>query len=382
MSDIGFNDNLEISGRTFHIQTASSEGKGSIRCEIFENGQVLSTSEVDFERRNRSQRHSVDDRLKSVVESMHQEMMSEIELLFTIGEKVKKLGHAPSNSKIGLIYLQNNLIDDAITHFKLAIKNDPNFLGAYNHLGMTYIQIKDIKKAIQVYASAVQKGTNFTDLHNNYGLSLLLDNQYKKALSETQKSLKINKNYKEAHYNLALLYLRSILSDKTGEVLPPPSIRIQRAMEHLNIIKESKIKVFDNIYDKLIKHIEVGEIEPAVRILEEYRHKVFPRDLSNLISTNFYLKFMYGGKGLDNDTIQRYEERLELALEDNEDYADIWNNLGVIHLIQCRNLFLQALGEFRKALEINPDFEKAQKNRILVENDGKEFLILLRAILK
>ena len=61
---------------------------------------------------------------------------------------------------------------------------------------------------------------------------------------------------------------------------------------------------------------------------------------------------------------------------------NIWNNLGVIHLIQCRNLFLQALGEFRKALEINPDFEKAQKNKVLVENDGKEFLILLRAILK
>ena len=91
---------------------------------------------------------------------------------------------------------------------------------------------------------------------------------------------------------------------------------------------------------------------------------------------------MYGGKGLDNETIHRYEDRLKLALEENEYYADIWNNLGVIHLIQCRNLFLQALNDFRKALEINPDFEKAKKNQKLVENDGKEFLILLRAILK
>ena len=382
MSDIGFNDNLEIAGRTFHIQTASSTGKGSIRCEIFENGRVLSTAEVDFERRTRSQRHSVEDRLKNVVESLHQEMMSEIELLFTIGEKVKKLGHAPSNSKIGLIYLQNNLIDDAIHHFQLAIKNDPNYLEAYNNLGLTYIQMGDISKACQVYASAVQKGINYTDLHNNYGLSLLLNGQYQKSLSEIQKALKLNKDYKEAHYNIVLLYLRSILSDKTGEVLPPPSIRIQRALEHLEIIKESKIKVFENIYDKITKYIDNGETAPAVKILEEYRNKVFPRDLSSLISTNFYLKFMYGGKGLDNNTINRYENRLKGALEENPDYADIWNNLGVIHLIQCRNLFLQALGEFRKALDINPDFEKAQKNKKLVENDGKEFLILLRAILK
>ena len=382
MSDIGFNDNLEIAGRTFHIQTASSTGKGSVRYEIFENGRVLSTAEVDFERRMRSQRHSVEDRLKNVVESLHQEMMSEIELLFTIGEKVKELGHAPSNSKIGLIYLQNNLIDDAIHHFQLAIKNDPNYLEAYNNLGLTYIQMGDISKACQVYASAVQKGINYTDLHNNYGLSLLLNGQYQKSLSEIQKALKLNKDYKEAHYNIVLLYLRSILSDKTGEVLPPPSIRIQRALEHLEIIKESKIKVFENIYDKITKYIDNGETAPAVKILEEYRNKVFPRDLSSLISTNFYLKFMYGGKGLDNNTINRYENRLKGALEENPDYADIWNNLGVIHLIQCRNLFLQALGEFRKALDINPDFEKAQKNKKLVENDGKEFLILLRAILK
>ena len=172
------------------------------------------------------------------------------------------------------------------------------------------------------------------------------------------------------------------MADNTGEVLPPPSIRIQRAVEHLEKIKESKIKIFDTIFDKLLKNVENGEIEAAVRILDDYRKKMFPRDVSSLISTNFYLKFMYGGKGLDNDTIRRYEERLKASLNDNGDYADIWNNLGVIHLIQCRNLFLQALGEFRKALEINPDFEKAQKNKILVENDGKEFLILLRAILK
>ena len=91
---------------------------------------------------------------------------------------------------------------------------------------------------------------------------------------------------------------------------------------------------------------------------------------------------MYGGKGLDGETIKRFEHRLNIALEGTPDYADIWNNLGVIHLIQCRNLFLQALTEFNRALELNPDFEKAIKNKKLVENDGKEFLILLRAILK
>ena len=195
MADIGFNDNIEIAGRTFHIQTASSTGTGNIRCEVFEHGQVLSSTEMEFERRNRSAKHSVDTRLKNVVESLHQEMMSEVELLFTIGEKLKKLGHAPSNSKIGLIFLQNNLIEDAIIHFKQAIQNDPNFLEAYNNLGLTYIQIGDAKKACQIYASAVQRGTNFTDLLNNYGQALIIEGKYKAAIATMQKALKVNKKF-------------------------------------------------------------------------------------------------------------------------------------------------------------------------------------------
>ena len=69
-------------------------------------------------------------------------------------------------------------------------------------------------------------------------------------------------------------------------------------------------------------------------------------------------------------------------MDENPDYADVRNNLGIAHLIQCRNLFLKALDEFRGALKINPDFKKAEKNLKLAENDGKGFLILLRAILK
>ena len=85
------------------------------------------------------------------------------------------------------------MIEDAISHFKLAIKNDPNYLEAFNNLGMTYIQIGEAKKAIQIYASAVTKGAHFTDLHNNYGLSLLVAGNFKDAMAAIQRALKINK---------------------------------------------------------------------------------------------------------------------------------------------------------------------------------------------
>jgi tetratricopeptide (TPR) repeat protein len=124
------------------------------------------------------------------------------------------------------------------------------------------------------------------------------------------------------------------------------------------------------------------KIANAVKLLIVNQEVVFPLNVLGLIGIDFYLKFMYGGKNLDAEVVRKYEEKLIEASKVHPNYADVWNNLGIVHLIQCRNLFLQALTEFDKALEINPSFGKAMKNKKLVENDGKEFLILLRAILK
>jgi tetratricopeptide (TPR) repeat protein len=382
MADIGFNDNLEIGGRKFHFQTATSSSKGKIRCEMYENGRILATSEVDFERRRGKAQRTVEDRLKNIVESLHHEMISEIDTLFKIAEKVKKLKHAPSNCKIGILFLQNNLIEDAIKQFEIAIDNDPNYFEAYKYLSQTYIRNGNPEKALALLQDGMERDAHFTDMHNNYGLALMMTEQYDDALEEFKKALKLNRQYLEAHYNIAILYLRSTYNGKTEKIYSPPSIRIQRALEHLEKIHGKKIKIFDMVFEKVRKNLSKENIEQSIQMLEENRYKVFPNDTSSLISTNFYLKFMYGGKGLDSETIKRYEHRIQIAIEGNPDYADLWNNIGVIHLIQCRNLFLQALTEFNRALEINPDFDKAIKNKKLVENDGKEFLILLRAILK
>jgi lipoprotein NlpI len=63
-------------------------------------------------------------------------------------------------------------------------------------------------------------------------------------------------------------------------------------------------------------------------------------------------------------------------------YPDLHNHLGVAYLIQCRNLFLRALDEFRRAIRLNPNYRQAQKNLKLAENEGKGLFILLRALLK
>jgi tetratricopeptide (TPR) repeat protein len=382
MADIGYNDNVSVSNRTFHIQTASNVKKGSARCEVFEQGKLITTHNLNFERRKTYDEDSLENRVRDIVSALHTETIEEIELMFQIKEKVKRLKHPPSNIKLGLIFLQNNLIQDAIEQFELALSVDPDSGDALNKLGLAYIKLSRNGKAINYFKTALEKGYNYADVYHNLGLALLNEKQYFNALNNFQEAIRINPKYYQAQYNLAVVYLESILVDKSEDVLPPPSIRLDRAKQLLSKLNADLPENFENTYTKLIDSLNEKDLKSATSIMAANRDKVFPPELDSLIGMDFYLKFMYGGRKLNTELIQKFEERLSRAIEKNSHYADLWNSMGIVHLIQCRNLFLQALNEFDRALELNPTFEKALKNKKLVENDGKEFLILLRAILK
>ncbi|MBN1406973.1 MAG: tetratricopeptide repeat protein [Calditrichaceae bacterium] len=382
MSDIGYNDNVSVSNRTFHIQTASNVKKGTARCEVFEQGKIISTHDLEFERRRSLGEDSLEGRVREIVSTLHQETIEEIELMFQIRDKVKKLKHSPSNIKLGLIFLQNNLIKDAIEQFELALSIDPDSGDALNKLGLAHIKLGQNITAMNYFKTAIEKGYNYADVYHNLGLALLNEKQHYKALNNFQEAIRINPKYALAQYNLAIVYLESISLDKSENVLPPPSIRMERANQLLAKLETDYSNGFEKISSKVSDALSQKDLTSAINILINNRDKVFPPEIDSLIGMDFYLKFMYGGRKLNAELIQRFEDRLSLAIEKNNNYADLWNSLGIVHLIQCRNLFLQALSEFDKSLELNPSFDKALKNKKLVENDGKEFLILLRAILK
>jgi tetratricopeptide (TPR) repeat protein len=382
MPDIGYNDNISVSGRKFHIQTSSNQNKGVARSEVFESGRLITTHAIEFERRKKIREDSFEHRIRDLVTFFHRDVIVEIELLFQIADKVKKLRHAPSNVKLGLLFLSNKLMSDALDQFETAVSIDPDSVAALNSMGLAYIQLGDNARAIQTLREALDKTNHYADIYLNLGMAYLNEKQHFKALQNFQEALRINPQYLTAVYNLAIVYLDSIISDKGDSLLPPPSIRIDRAQQQLKKLESAAGKIFALIYPRVAKAISAADLTSAVQILTENREKVFPTDVLSMIGIDFYLKFMYGGRGLNNELIRRFEYKLTKSIDEHPEYADLWNNLGIVHLIQCRNLFLQALSEFDKALELNPAFEKAQKNKKLVENDGKEFLILLRAILK
>ncbi|MFZ0390962.1 MAG: hypothetical protein WAN36_10945, partial [Calditrichia bacterium] len=126
-----------------------------------------------------------------------------------------------------------------------------------------------------------------------------------------------------------------------------------------------------------------GQREKVLNLFYEYRQKMFFRGVPpQVLGYEFYLWLKFVPERLDSGALARFEERIAAMLEKNPHYPDMWNYLALIHLMQCRDYFLQGLDNFQEATRLNPDYRNAQKNLRLAENDGREFLSLIKAIVK
>jgi len=373
----GFNlsDEISAGGKRLQVQTTYSDENRKAVSTVFRDGEVVDEKEIGLEE---TLSHA---EVQKRVQDLHQEMMSETKLLFYIAEKIKEVKHVLSCNKLGLVFLRKNLLDEAIEQFSLAIQWDPKFVDAYNNLGVAFIRKGEYDRAIEFLKKGLEMGGNYADLRNNLGIAYQKKGLYSEAIAEFQEALKINPSYFEAHFNLGVVYLASVSRSTPDPQLPPRSARERRALMHLERAAELNPQLGNPAFERALELMEEKKFPEAMEALSEAKEEV-AKEIDDYFMHDFYLKFMFGGKGKDEQFIAAYTQRLKEEIEKHPDYADLRNNLGVAYLVQCRNLFLKALEEFRAALKLNPSFKRARRNLKLAENEGKGFLILLRALFK
>lgn len=375
MENIGLNNEVIAGGKNFHVQTQYLEPSEKIVSNIFDKGKVVFTKGIDVKS------DTPTNEIKLQVNRLHQDVIADLELIFYISEKVHTIRHPASNNKLGMVFLRRNLFDEAIAEFKKAIEIDPEFIEAYNNLGYVLLKQKKYQEAIEAFSKGIKKDGNYADLHNNLGYAYFCINRYGEALHELNRAIELNNDYIVAIFNLCSVYLTSIIEESQNSDLPEIAERTEKVRQWLLNVKTKERYFKPQYIDTALDHLDKNNVAEAIKTLEKAEHEI-PKFLDRYLESEFYLKFMFGGKGKDDEFIIDYTNQLQQAIDKYPDYADLRNNLGIGYLIRCRNLFLNALEEFRGALKINPEYKKAEKNLKLAENDGKGFLILLRAILK
>ncbi|MBI4823723.1 MAG: tetratricopeptide repeat protein [Nitrospirae bacterium] len=138
-----------------------------------------------------------------------------------------------------------------------------------------------------------------------------------------------------AHYNLGIVYYEQGLIDKAIE-------QYQIAIS----LKPDYAEAYNNLglvyYGKGLPDKAIEQYQIALRLKPDYAEAY-----NNL-------GMAYGVKGLIDKAIEQYQ----IAISLKPDYAEAYYNLGIIYIDRDLN---KAHKEFKKALQINPDFHEARK---------------------
>ncbi|MFC1501814.1 tetratricopeptide repeat protein [bacterium] len=375
MARINYSDNIDVRGRNLHLQTNTFDDETKIVSTLFDGGRILVKEE------SRYNPDIVEEDLIRDVEEFHKERKILIDLLYAISARVKTVRHTLSLNKLGLQYLRWNLLDEAISEFELAIQYDDNFGEAYVNLGEAYLRRGGLEEALKILKKGVQIAPKFADMWQKLGIVHFRSDHHEEAIRNFQKALKINPNYDESHFYIAMCLMDSVEKGIQVKGLPDHAECKKFALEHLSRAANLSKRFQTPMFEEAMRVSHKGDFIQSRALLQEISTNL-PKVINLDFHDAFYLNFMYGDRGRNRKTIQKYVSRMELLLNQHPDFPDLHNKLGIGYLIQCRDLFNSALEQFQSACRLNPEYKRAKKNLKLAQNDGKGFLILLRAMLK
>jgi tetratricopeptide (TPR) repeat protein len=103
------------------------------------------------------------------------------------------------------LHIDGNL-DDAVAHFRDAIRLQPGFPEAYFNMGVTLTMQNKVKDAMSAYSSALLLKPHYPEALNNYGILLQASGRFEEASAHYLQAIHYKPEYVDPHYNLGLAF--------------------------------------------------------------------------------------------------------------------------------------------------------------------------------
>lgn len=104
----------------------------------------------------------------------------------------------------GFVYDNMGRYDDAITDYKIGLKNGANKSSYYNAVAIAYNKKRNYKKAISFYTKAIELDNDDASQYANRGSCYDDMHEYEKALVDYHKAIEIDDGCKEAYINRSI----------------------------------------------------------------------------------------------------------------------------------------------------------------------------------
>lgn len=381
VEDFGQHDKLEIENREFHIHTGTVVDGKKIISEVFEKGMFLISRELNIQLRNNLGPLDYEF-LNEKTQEFHHLVIDELEALYQIENKLMQYKHPKSHYRLGVLFLRRNLFEEAINQFKIAVEQDKDFVKATLGLGIAYLKIRQFDEASKIFKLILRNNNQYPDVLNYYGLTRLFSGDYENAMSMFKEAIQLNPNYAECQFNFGVALYKSALDGiKDPQEVTVPA-RVSIYLKQVRNHSKYHATFWQNEFGKLIDLLKNNKHEVIIPQLENFQLRLvdFVSDRDKIYE--FYLRFLFGGKELDLNTIKSYQQYFSDRTLNHQQYADYWDDQGTFNLIKGRGLLMKAMSEFEKSIEIGPNYTDAKQNLDKIKSNEKGFMILLRAILK
>jgi cytochrome c-type biogenesis protein CcmH/NrfG len=366
---------IEIEGKSFTIETSVPAGKNRLLSIVHLGGRSISQREFELP-------EGLDDEgLKHFMQETHRNRSVELESIFRLNRKIEEKPTADACWKIGIIFLSNGFYDDSRRKFQKSIELDPQHLQAIKSYGIALTLMEDYDAALATLNQAKELGPSFADIYFHLGNAHLYKRELDEAVQCYLQALQINPRYADARLKLANACVGYLAQSSNTMDSTRVMELTERARTEVETAATLNPKLRNRAFMMATDYLRSRKYSQAFQAFFDVRPKFVPR-IGDEIIFFFTLTLLYGSEGIDLQMTEQYIDRLTNVIEEYPHYADLHHHLGVAYLIKCRFDVSRSIREFKKALEINPQFHKAVMNLEDTDDLHKKVLgVLKKAII-
>lgn len=239
---------------------------------------------------------------------------------------LKKDENNPStNNSLGVLLAREGNFEQALEHFKKALKYKPDYLECYYNLALLLTRVNKLDDAIKCYYKVLKLNPNHIQTYNNLGNLFINIKNYEEAYKHYKKAITLNPNYFQSYYNIANLFqeqrnyydaeknykkaiqLNPDFSDAYNNlgVLYDDMLKIDKALENFDNVLKLKPNNAEAIYNKSLLFLLKGDLNKGFEFYE-YRWK---KKKFTSIKKDFSKRLWLGKEDLSNKTILIHSEQ-------------------------------------------------------------------------
>ena len=236
---------------------------------------------------------------------------------------------AEAHYRLGKNALQGKRYDDAITHFRDALRRHPGLVEAQLGIGLALTQQGQLSQAEQQFRTILNETPDFVEAHVQLGHLYIQTRRLEEAVASFQAALRLQPQAAQAHHNLAAALAAQGRSEE--------AIEQYRAALRL----DDRLLAARNDLGTL--YAEQGKLALAIAEFEAAR-RIAPTSVQAV----YNLALAYGAQGHLEAMLNALQETLQLAPQ----HHDAHFNLG-IGLLQLGRLE-EAAAHFQTAVKLGP----------------------------